>query len=64
MLGKLGQITPKILREISKIGAEVLNWSDKKTKNEINRFADILRKKHKMNFNSYIGEIKQKDFRA
>ncbi len=56
MLGKLGSITPESLQEISMICAEILGWSAEKTKSEVDRFLDLLRRNHKMNFYSYIGE--------
>ncbi|MGD8455214.1 MAG: glycerol-3-phosphate dehydrogenase/oxidase [Anaerolineales bacterium] len=55
MLGKLGKITPDSLREISEICAKVMNWSSQKKEQEMDRFTDLLRHKHKMNFNAYIG---------
>jgi len=55
MLGKLGQITPDGLREIAQICAEVLHWSGQKTQQEIDRYTDLMRYKHKMNFETYIG---------
>ncbi len=56
MLGKLGSITPESLQEISMICAEILGWSAEKTKSEVDRFIDLLRRNHKMDFYSYIGE--------
>jgi glycerol-3-phosphate dehydrogenase len=55
MLGKLGMITPDSLREISGICAKVMEWSDQKTEQEMDRFTDLLKHKHRMNFNAYIG---------
>ena len=54
MLGKLGRIKPESLREISEICAKVMKWSSEKTKQEMDRFQDLLKRKHKMNFNAYI----------
>jgi glycerol-3-phosphate dehydrogenase len=56
MLGKLGRITPESLQEISRICAEVLGWSAEKTSSEVDRFVDLLKRNHKMDFCSYIGE--------
>jgi glycerol-3-phosphate dehydrogenase len=55
MLGKLGKITPDSLREISEICAKAMKWSGEKKEQEIDRLTDLLRHKHKMNFNAYIG---------
>ncbi len=55
MLGKLGRITSAGLQEIAQICGEVLGWSDQESHNEIDRFADILRDEHKMNFNEFVG---------
>jgi glycerol-3-phosphate dehydrogenase len=58
MLGKLGKITPENLREIAQVCADVLNWPQQKTNQEIDRFTDLLVRKHKMKFNAYIGDNK------
>jgi glycerol-3-phosphate dehydrogenase len=55
MLGKLGRITSAGLQEIAQICGEVLGWSHQESHNEIDRFADILRDEHKMNFNEFVG---------
>jgi len=54
MLGKLGKITPDSLQEISGICAKVMKWSGQETEREMDRFIDLLKHKHKMNFNTYI----------
>jgi len=54
MLGKTGKVNPDSLREIAQICAGILGWSEQQTEQEIERFADLLRRKHKMNFSSYI----------
>jgi len=56
MLSKMGQITPESLEEISRICAASLNWTKNKTREEVERFTDILRSRHKMNFNSFEGD--------
>ena len=55
MLGKLGMITPESLWEITEICGGVLNWSMEKSNAEMERFTDLLRHRHKMNYNSFIG---------
>jgi glycerol-3-phosphate dehydrogenase len=55
MIGKLGMITPESLRELSEICANSLNWSQKKTETEIERFTDIMRNNHKMDFKAFLG---------
>jgi glycerol-3-phosphate dehydrogenase len=54
MLGKLGRITPKGLQEIAQICRTVLGWSREETTQEIDRFTELLRHKHKMNYNDYL----------
>jgi glycerol-3-phosphate dehydrogenase len=54
MLCKLGKISPASLDEIAQICARQLNWSKQKTRQEKDRFVELLRKAHKMDFNSYI----------
>ena len=54
MLGKLGQITPESLQEISLICANTLNWSKDKTDLEIERFLDILKEKHRIDCDIFI----------
>jgi glycerol-3-phosphate dehydrogenase len=54
MLGKLGRVTPDGLQEISQICKGELGWSDQATEDEIERFTEILRAKHKMDFNTFI----------
>jgi glycerol-3-phosphate dehydrogenase len=55
MLGKLGKITPDSIREITQICAIVMEWSSQKVEQEIDRITHLLRHKHKMNFNTFIG---------
>ena len=55
MLGKLGRVTKAGLHEIAQICRETLGWSDREMQQEIERFADILRDKHKMDLNTFIG---------
>jgi len=55
MLGKLGKITTDSLREIAQICQDRLGWSDEETRQEVDRFTALLRHKHKMNFNAFIG---------
>jgi glycerol-3-phosphate dehydrogenase len=55
MLGKLGRVTPESLREIARVCKGELHWSDQETEREIERFTDILRAKHGMNHNEFIG---------
>ena len=54
MLGKTGKVNPDSLREIAQICAGILGWSEQQTEQEIERFTDLLRRKHKMNFSAYI----------
>jgi glycerol-3-phosphate dehydrogenase len=55
MLGKMGCITPESLWEIAHICGRALNWSQERTEDEIDRFADLLRHRHKMNYNAFLG---------
>jgi glycerol-3-phosphate dehydrogenase len=55
MIGKLGMVTPDSLREISEICASSLNWTIQETQIEMDRFTDLLRNRHKMNFKMYLG---------
>lgn len=54
MLGKTGKVNPDSLREIAQICAGILGWSEQQTEQEIERFTDLLRRRHKMNFSAYI----------
>ena len=54
MIGKLGMITPEILKEIAETCAKSLNWSQQETVEEMERFTSLLRDRHKMNFNAFI----------
>lgn len=56
MLGKLGQITPGRLQSLSVICADILGWSDETRIKEVERVNDILRTKHKMVNNQFIGD--------
>jgi glycerol-3-phosphate dehydrogenase len=55
-LAKFGKITPESLREISGICAETLGWSRSGTEDEIDRFVEIMKGKHKMDFNHFMGD--------
>ena len=55
MLGKLGKITPTSLLEISKICAETFNWTQEETKGEIEHLTGLLRDKHRIEYNAFIG---------
>lgn len=54
MLGKTGKVNPDSLREIAQICAGILGWSEQQTEQEIERFTELLRRRHKMNFSAYI----------
>jgi len=56
MIGKLGMVTPESLREIAEICGKPLNWSQQEMNVEIERFTDLMRHKHKMNYNAFIGD--------
>ncbi|MBN2044358.1 MAG: glycerol-3-phosphate dehydrogenase/oxidase [Anaerolineales bacterium] len=56
MIGKLGRVTPDSLEELAEICASSLNWSHQKTLSEMQRFINLLRRRHKMNFNLFLGE--------
>lgn len=56
MIGKLNVATPESLKEIAEICAETLNWSAQETQAEIERYNDLLLRKHKMKSNTFIGE--------
>lgn len=58
MLSKLGQVTPEVLAEISGIIAQTLGWDAAKKEQEINRFLDLLKTKHRIHYNQFIGGIK------
>lgn len=53
MLAKLGKITPAGLQEIAQVCKDVFGWSVQETDGEIDRFRNILRDKHRMNFNEF-----------
>jgi glycerol-3-phosphate dehydrogenase len=55
MLGKLGQVNPESLMEISRICAETFGWSQEETKEEIEYFTNLLEHKHRMYFNDFEG---------
>lgn len=55
MIGKLGHVTPDSLKEIAEICAKQLNWSQQEMAAEMERFASLLRQRHKMNFNTFVG---------
>ncbi len=54
ILCKLGQITPEGLVEICSVIAQFLGWDDMKSRQEINRVIEILKTRHRMNFNQFI----------
>ena len=54
MLGKLGMVTPENIKEIAEICAKVLDWSEREMETEIERFAELLLQKHKMDFNTFV----------
>jgi glycerol-3-phosphate dehydrogenase len=55
MLGKLGRVTPESLQEIAQICKSELGWTGQETQAEIYRFTEILREKHSMDYNKFIG---------
>jgi glycerol-3-phosphate dehydrogenase len=54
MLAKLGKITPAGLQEIAQVCKDVFGWSVQETDGESDRFRNILRDKHRMNFNEFV----------
>ncbi len=56
MIGKLGQLTPAGLQSLAVICAETLGWDDETRTVEVERVNDILRTKHKMVNNQFIGD--------
>ena len=54
ILCKVGQITPEGLAEICSVIAQSLDWNNTKSKQEINRVIEILKTRHRMNFNQFI----------
>lgn len=55
-LAKLGKITPESLRELSGISGDILGWSTLDTEEEIKRFVALMKEKHKMDFNHFLGD--------
>ena len=55
MLGKLGNVTSNGLQEIAQVCKDGLGWTDRETKAEMERFTEILRDKHMMYFNTFVG---------
>lgn len=55
MVGKLGMVTPESLREILEICSSSLNWTKQETQIELERFTNILRDRHKMNYTMFLG---------
>ena len=55
MIGKLGRVTKEGLAELAEITAEALDWDEQKKIEEIDRVIGILKTKHQMNFNQFIG---------
>jgi len=61
MLGKLGKTTQESLQEISGICGEILGWSVEKTTSEVDRFIELLKRDHKMNYNVYLERTKPRE---
>ncbi len=55
MAGKLGKINEAGLQEIAAVCAKGLGWTQAKMEEEVQRFKELLRVKHRMDFNRYIG---------
>jgi glycerol-3-phosphate dehydrogenase len=55
MLGKLGYVTAEGLEELGSLIGQTLSWDDAKIRQEINRVIKILRTRHRMDFNQFIG---------
>ncbi len=55
MIGKLGRVTPQSLREIAEICAKSLHWTDQEKFAEMERFTDLMRHRHKMDYNVFLG---------
>lgn len=54
MLGKLGQVTSQGLEELGRVIGHILGWDEVKIRQEINRVIEILRTRHRMDFNRFI----------
>ncbi len=54
MLGKLGHVTAEGLEELGRLVGQTLGWDEAKTRQEISRVIEILRTKHRMDFNRFI----------
>jgi len=54
MLGKLGCITSEGLDEIGTIIGQIQGWDDARISQEIKRVIDLLKTRHRMDFNEYI----------
>ena len=54
MLAKLGKLSPDSIREIASLCAKILNWPNQRTSEEIDRFTNLLKLKHKIYANSFI----------
>jgi glycerol-3-phosphate dehydrogenase len=54
MLGKLGYVTAAGLEELGRLVGQTLGWDEAKIRQEINRVIEILRTKHRMDFNRFI----------
>jgi len=54
MLGKLGTVTSEGLEELGHLIGQTLGWDDAKIRQEIIRAINILRTRHRMDFNQFI----------
>lgn len=53
-LAKLGKISPRSLKEVAQICAEHLGWSEDQKDAEIERYQEIVLKKHRLNYAEYM----------
>ncbi len=51
LIGMLGHVTPDLLNELADITASVMEWSDERKQEEIQRTVDIISKKHRIDIN-------------
>ena len=56
ILGKLGKITSEGLAEIADICAQVFDWSEAQKSQEMDRYRSVLKKAHRMDFTTFLGE--------
>jgi glycerol-3-phosphate dehydrogenase len=57
LIGPLGRVTEDGLKELTQVAGEALKWNEEKIREEIARVIDLLRTRHRVNFNRYCEDL-------